>query len=78
MEVRYKMKITEKEFNVQTGKETITERDATPAEIAEFEKAQTEEQARQAEAEVRAAQRQALLDKLGITAEEAQLLLGGK
>lgn len=28
--------------------------------------------------EAKSAQRQALLDKLGITAEEAQLLLGGK
>jgi hypothetical protein len=28
------MKITEKEFNVQTGEETITERDLTPEEEA--------------------------------------------
>jgi len=32
----------------------------------------------QAEAAAKEAARQALLDKLGITAEEAQLLLGGK
>jgi phosphopantetheinyl transferase (holo-ACP synthase) len=71
------MKIIEKEFNVQTQEETITERDATPAEIAEFEKAQAEAQARQVEAATKEAARKALLDKLGITAEEARLLLGG-
>jgi hypothetical protein len=71
------MKIIEKDFNVQTGEETIIERDATAAEIAAFEKAQAEAAelaAKQAEA---AAARQALLEKLGITEEEAKLLLGG-
>jgi hypothetical protein len=33
---------------------------------------------RQAEADAKAAQRQALLERLGITESEAQLLLGGK
>ena len=58
------MKIIEKEYNAQTGEETIIQRDATPIEIAEFEKAQAEAQAR-AEAEAQAeAKRQAAIAKL--------------
>jgi len=38
---------------------------------------QAEYEARKAEAETKATARQALLTKLGITAEEAKLLLGG-
>ena len=69
------MKITEKEFNVITGKETITERDLTPAEIAERQAAEAEAQARaQAEA-AQAAAKAALLAKLGITEAEAKLLI---
>jgi hypothetical protein len=69
------MKITEKEFNVETGEETIIERDATPDEIATYEKVQTEAAeiaAKEAEA---TAAKAALLEKLGITEEEAKLLL---
>jgi FMN-dependent NADH-azoreductase len=69
------MKIITKEFNVQTGEETITERDATAEEIAEFETAKAEAEQRQAEARARATQRAALLGRLGITEEEAKLLL---
>jgi hypothetical protein len=71
------MKIIEKEFNVQTGKETITERDETAQEQAVRETFEAEQAAKQAEAEAKAASRQAILDRLGLTAEEAQLLLGG-
>lgn len=61
------------EHNCETGE--ITQRPLTAEEIAQRE---TEAQA-QAEAKAtKEAARQALLDKLGITAEEAQLLLGGK
>lgn len=63
-----------KEHNIETNE--IVERDATPEEIADFEatKAQFEAEAKaKAEAEVK---RKALLDKLGITEEEAKLLLG--
>jgi hypothetical protein len=71
------MKIIEKEFNVITGKETITERDETPAEI-EARKKREEERAKElAELQARAEARQPILDRLGLTAEEAQLLLGG-
>ena len=69
------MKITEKEFNVQTGEETITERDETAAEKKAREQAEADNLVRQAEAEAKATAKAALLSKLGITAEEAALLL---
>jgi len=69
------MKITEKEFNAETGEETITEREATAAEKKAIEKAQADYVAAQAEAEAKATAKAALLTKLGITAEEAVLLL---
>jgi hypothetical protein len=71
------MMIIEKEFNIQTGEETITERQETAAET----KARLDNAAliaaEQAEAEAKATARQEILDRLGLTAEEAQLLLGG-
>ena len=71
------MKITEKEFNVITGETTITERDETAAEQSAREAREAEIAVAQAEAAAKATARQALLTKLGITADEAQLLLGG-
>lgn len=70
------MKIIQKEFNVQTGEETITERDETAAETkARLDRAK-EVEAAQTEAEAKAQARQAVLDRLGLTADEAKLLLG--
>jgi hypothetical protein len=66
---------TIKIHNVETGE--IIEREMNREELAqrEADKAKAEAQAlAKAEAE---AKRQALLDKLGITADEARLLLGG-
>jgi hypothetical protein len=60
--------------NCETGDEIV--RDATAEEIAQMEKDVANELARKAEAEAKAAEKQALLDKLGITADEAKLLLG--
>jgi len=71
------MKIIEKEFNALTGETTIIERDETAQEQAERKALEAVEATRQAEAAARESARQALLTKLGITAEEAQLLLGG-
>ena len=71
------MKITQKEFNIQTGEETITERDETAAETKARLDHAAAVAAAQAEAEAKATARQAVLDRLGLTAEEAQLLLGG-
>jgi hypothetical protein len=52
-------------------------RDATPDEIAAIEANQAAKAARIEAQEEKAAARQAVLDRLGITSEEAQLILGG-
>ena len=68
------MKITEKEFNVITGEETITERDETAQEIAERQAAEAEAEAKaQVEAEAAAKRATALakLEALGL--DEADL-----
>ena len=70
------MKIIEKEFNATTGKETITERDETSAETQARLQHETEIAQAKAEAEAKATARQAILDRLGLTADEAKLLLG--
>ena len=61
--------------NVETNE--VIDREMNDQEFAAYEAEQAAEAARQAEAEAKAAQRQALLDRLGITEEEARLLLGG-
>ena len=71
------MKITEKEFNVITGETTITERDETATEQSAREAREAEIAAQQAEAEAKATAKAALLARLGITEDEARLLLGG-
>lgn len=57
--------------------DTVVDREMTGAEFAQYEANQAAEAARKAEAATKAATRQALLNKLGITEEEARLLLGG-
>jgi hypothetical protein len=64
-----------KEYNCETGEEIV--RDATAAEITQMELDAANEAAIKAEAEAKATQRQALLTRLGITEEEARILLGG-
>ena len=51
-------------------------RDATPAEVAQIEARQAEAQARAEALEAKQGARLALLDRLGLTEQEAQLLLG--
>jgi hypothetical protein len=63
-----------KEYNCETGEEIV--RDATAAEIAQMKIDADNALSKKAEAETKAAQRQAILDKLGLTADEARLLLG--
>jgi hypothetical protein len=70
------MKITEKEFNIQTGEETITERDETAAETKARLDSAKEAAAEQAESKAKAIARQAIFDRLGLTADEAAILLG--
>jgi hypothetical protein len=69
------MKITEKDFNAITGETTFTERDETAQEQAERETFEAEQATRQAEAEAKATAKAALLAQLGITEEQARLLL---
>jgi len=61
--------------NATTGEEIV--RDANAEEIAQMELDAANAEAQKAEAEAKATAKAALLTRLGITAEEAQLLLGG-
>ena len=69
------MKIIEKEFNALTSETIITERDETVQEQAEREAFAAKLAADQAEAEAKATAKAALLEQLGITEEQAKLLL---
>jgi hypothetical protein len=59
-----------------TETDEIIDREMNDEEFAQYEIDQANYQATKAEAEAKAAQRQALLDRLGITSEEAKILLG--
>jgi len=63
------------DVNCETGEEIV--RDATAEELNQMEVDKITGEAQQAEAEAKATAKAALLTRLGITAEEAQLLLGG-
>ncbi len=65
-----------KEYNCETQEEII--RDATDAEIAQMAIDAENAAIRKAEAEAKTTQRQAILDRLGLTADEARLLLGSQ
>ena len=60
--------------DVSTGEEIV--RDATTAEIKQIEAKEAKTLIEKAEAEAKKAERQAILDRLGLTADEAKLLLG--
>ena len=66
------------DHNVETGE--ITEIELTPQEVTEinkqYAKAKAETDLLQSEVEAKEAARQAILDRLGLTADEAKLLLG--
>ena len=70
------MKITEKIFDITTGEETFSEREETKAEEQKRLAKEAEIAAWLAEQEKRSIDRAALLVKLNMTAEEAQLLIG--
>lgn len=69
-----KSKLQIKEVNCTTGEEIV--RDATAEEIAQMEIDADNAAARKAEADTKEAQRQVILDRLGLTSEEARLILG--
>jgi predicted flap endonuclease-1-like 5' DNA nuclease len=60
--------------NCETGEEIV--RDANAEEIAQMQLDATNAQAKKAEAEVKETQRQAILDRLGLTADELKTILG--
>ena len=60
-----------------TETDEVIDREMTDAEFADYEADKAVEAAKQAEAEAKAATRQALLTRLGITEDEAKILLGG-
>jgi len=62
-----------KEYNCETGEEIV--RDANTQELAQMEIDAANVKTREAEATAKATAKAALLSKLGITAEEAALLL---
>lgn len=66
------MKTTEKILDLETGIETVIERDMLESEIAEIEAAKN----RVIEENKAQALREAAIAKLGLTPEEAQALLG--
>jgi hypothetical protein len=70
------MKIVEKTFDITTGEETIVERDETVAEKKAREKIELAKTKALAEIETKIAERQAIADRLGLTADELQVLLG--
>jgi hypothetical protein len=67
------MKITEIDYT--TDPATVIERDMTTAEKAQLEADKASDIATQNEIEAKASAKSALLDRLGMTAEEAALLL---
>jgi len=60
--------------NVETNK--IIDREMNAAEFKFYEADQEAQEIAKTEAKEKAAQRQAILDKLGLTADEAKLLIG--
>ena len=58
-----------------TETDEVIDREMTNAEFAIYEKDQAAQAIKKAEAEAKATAKAALLDRLGITAEEAALLL---
>jgi hypothetical protein len=60
--------------NVETDE--VIDREMTAAEIKQYEKEQEIQATAKAQAEAKASEKQALLDRLGLTADEAKLLLG--
>jgi hypothetical protein len=54
----------------------VIDREMTNEEFAQYEADQAALLQRQAEAEAESTQRQAILDRLGLTSEEARLILG--
>jgi hypothetical protein len=72
----HNMKITTTEVDSFTGIETVIERDETAAETKERVALEKKIALIEAENQSKAIQRQAIADRLGLTADELQVLLG--
>jgi len=59
-----------------TETDEVIDREMTDDEFSAHQAEQSERAAKQAEAEAKATARQAILDRLGLTAEEAAIFLG--
>ena len=70
------MKIIERIVNTLENETVDIERNETAQEKAAREQFQADQLVKQAEAEAKAAQRQAIADRLGLTPDELKLLLG--
>jgi hypothetical protein len=70
------MKIIERTFNAETGETVDIERNETAAEKKIREQHEAEFAAELAAAQAQAAERQVILDRIGLSADEAKLLLG--
>jgi len=70
------MKYSEKIVDVITGEETIVEREESAADKKLREARAKEFALAQSEAETKQAAKQAIADRLGLTADELKLLLG--
>jgi hypothetical protein len=60
--------------NIETDE--VIDREMNDEEFAQWELDKANAESAKAEAEAKAAQRQAILDRLGLTADEAKLILG--
>jgi hypothetical protein len=69
------MKIIERTHDLETGEIVDVERNMTKAELDEYNTAKAEADAKAQADAAAASQKAALLEKLGITADEAALLL---
>lgn len=69
------MKIIEKIVDIQTGEETILEREMTEVEKNQFDADEAAAKIAQAEFKAKSEAKAAILEKLGITEDEAKILL---
>jgi hypothetical protein len=60
--------------NIETDE--VIDREMNDSEFAQYQADQEIQTAKKAEATTRAAEKQAILDRIGLTADEAKLLLG--
>jgi hypothetical protein len=63
-------------YQIDVESQTEILRDPTKKELAQYEADEVSRIAAQSEAEAKATARQAILDRLGLTADEAALILG--